>query len=365
VRSLRILIVDTYYPAFLAEHYAALDELADASYEEQWHALMGTCFGTADTYSHNLERLGHTAHEVVANCEPLQAAWAREHGITPRRSRFPRLRAEEVLVLAQAEAFEPDVVYCQNLWYLSRRALRMLHKRGALVAGQIASEMPPPRQLQGFDFLLTSLPHYVDAFRKLGVPAEYFRIGFDERVLARLEGEPRGNGGVVFAGALNRAQHRKGNELLERVARRVPIDFWGYDATGWEADSPILRGYKGQAWGVEMFRVLRRARVALNRHIALANGFANNMRLYEATGVGTLLLTEAKSNLAELFEPGEEVVIYTGEEDLVAQTRYYLDHEEERSAIAEAGQKRTLRDHTYARRMEELVPLLAHARGTA
>jgi len=364
VESLRILIVDTYYPAFLTAHYAKHDRLAGAPYEEQWQNLMATSFGTADSYSHNLARLGHAAHEIVANCEPLQAAWARERGIKPRRSRFPRLRADEVLVLAQAEAFEPDVVYCQNLGYLSRRALRVLRRRGALLAGQIASDLPPSEQLQSFDFLLTSFPHYVEAFRKLGVPAEYFRIGFDDRVLARLEGAPEATGGVVFAGSLNRTQHREGNELFERVAQTVPIEFWGHDATGWEADSPILRGYKGEAWGLEMFRVLRRARVALNRHIPAANGFANNMRLYEATGVGTVLFTEAKSNLSELFEPGEEVVTYTAEEELVAKIRYYLDHEEERRAVARAGQMRTLRDHTYARRMQELVPLLESARRT-
>jgi hypothetical protein len=48
--------------------------------------------------------------------------------------------------------------------------------------------------------------------------------------------------------------------------------------------------------------------VALNRHIAAAEGHANNMRLYEATGVGTCLLTDRGSNLGELFEVGREVI---------------------------------------------------------
>ena len=82
------------------------------------------------------------------------------------------------------------------------------------------------------------------------------------------------------------------------------------------------------------------------------------MRLYEATGVGTFLLTDAKRNLGELFEPGVEVETYGDADELVEKARYYLDHEEVRAAIAEAGQRRTLRDHTYARRMEELVALL-------
>ena len=104
--------------------------------------------------------------------------------------------------------------------------------------------------------------------------------------------------------------------------------------------------------------MLARARISLNRHIEAAEGFANNMRLFESTGVGSLLVTEAAPNLADLFEPGAEVVAYEGEDELVAKAEHYLAHEDERAAIAAAGQARTLRDHTYRRRIAELADLL-------
>ena len=138
----------------------------------------------------------------------------------------------------------------------------------------------------------------------------------------------------------------------------MPIEFWGYDLRGWPPWSRIKRGYRGQAWGLEMYRLLRDARISLNRHIAEAEGHANNMRLYEATGVGSLLLTDEGSNLSELFEPGREVVTYAGVDDLVEKARHYLAHDEERRAIAAAGQARTLRDHTYELRMQELAEIL-------
>jgi spore maturation protein CgeB len=362
---LRILIVDTCYPAFLADHYAQRVTLAHAPYAEQWDALMATGFGTSDSYSYYLGRLGHQAHELVANCKPLQTAWAREHAIRPRASRFPRLRAEEVLVLAQADAFEPDVVYCQDLTFLSQKALQILRKRGALVVGQIATEVWGTKVFHSFDLLLSSFPHYVDAFRRRGLAAEYFPIAFDERALERLANESSDQNGVVFVGALARGPRWPGNEMFERVAARVPVDFWGYNATGWEPNSPLLRRYRGEAWGTEMFRVLRQARIALNRHGQVAAGYANNMRLFEATGVGTLLVTEAAPNLDDLFEAEREVVTYSSEEELVARIRYYLEHEDERQKVAAAGQRRTLRDHTYAHRMEQLVGLLERARGEA
>jgi spore maturation protein CgeB len=89
------------------------------------------------------------------------------------------------------------------------------------------------------------------------------------------------------------------------------------------------------------------------------------MRLFEATGVGTLLLTDAKVNLPYMFTPGKEVVAYRTTEECVELARYYLENEAERRAIAQAGQQRTLAEHTYFRRMQELVDILGrHLRKT-
>lgn len=357
---MRFLILDTCYPAFLRAHYGRRPGLELRPYDEQWRALMDTFFGTADSYSHALGELGHDAHEVVANAAPLQLAWARERGAR----RPPRLdRRREWIVEAQAAEYEPDVVYVQNLHHFSRRLLGRLRARGARIVGQIASEPPAPGKLRAFDLVVTSFPHFVDRFRALGVDSAYLRIGFDPRVLARLEasGATRERHGAVFVGALNRTQHREGNALLERAARRVPIDFWGYAARGWPPGSPLRTRYRGEAWGLEMFRVLYESKLALNRHIGVAETFANNMRLYEATGVGTLLVTDAKRNLHELFAPGREVVAYEGEDELVECVRHYLEHDDERRAIARAGQERTLREHTYRHRMQELLAILGES----
>jgi spore maturation protein CgeB len=123
-------------------------------------------------------------------------------------------------------------------------------------------------------------------------------------------------------------------------------------------NSPLRKCFKGMAWGMAMYQILHDSRITLNHHIGVSNAYANNMRLYEATGVGTLLLTDWKQNLPELFEPGEEVVVYRNPEECVEAAQYYLEHEEERKRIAALGQKRTLRDHTYGHRMREFLAIL-------
>ena len=350
---MRVLIVDTCYERFLGSHYTRNPGLEDAPYDHQWRALMDTFFGTADSYSHYLAELGHAAHELVVNCDPLQRAWAREHGVRGRFRRPPL----DAIALAQAEAFAPDVVYVQNLSVFRPQTLRRLGA-GRLLVGQIASELPPQAQLEPFDLITTSFPHYVRRLGERGIRSEYFRIGFDPRVLARV-GDPERTTPVAFVGALGRAQHARGNELLERAAHALPIDFWGTGVEDWPRDSQLRSRYRGEAWGIDMFGVLARSRIALNRHIDVAEDYANNMRLYEATGMAALLLTDEKRNLDELFEPDREVVTYADESELVERARYFLEHEDERAAIAAAGRERTLRDHSYRVRMRELADLLA------
>lgn len=103
-------------------------------------------------------------------------------------------------------------------------------------------------------------------------------------------------------------------------------------------------------FGLEMFGRLRDSRVALNTHIDISPINASNMRLFEATGVGTCLLTDWKANLRELFEPDAEVVAYRDADECVEKVKCLLGDEPLRRAVAAAGQRRTLRDHTFASR---------------
>jgi hypothetical protein len=315
---------------------------------------MDRFFGTSDAYSHYLVQLGHEAHEVVVNCGPLQRAWARERGM--RSVGWPRLD-DGKLVLAQAEEFGADVVYVQDVRVLSARVLRKLQARSSLLVGQIATQPPRFDRLGIFDLLLTSFPHFVHRFQEQGLASEYVKLGFDPRVIAELDDDRRT--GAVFVGAIGPSPIWRSNALIQHAAERVPVDFWGYKVGPLPADSAIHRGYRGEAWGLEMYRVLARSRIALNRHGDVAEGYANNMRLFEATGVGTLLITDAKRNLADLFKADDEVVTYSSEGELVEKIRHYLENEAERARIARAGQDRTLRDHTYEHRMRELAAILA------
>ena len=357
---MRILIVDPYYSEVLGALYASRPGLSGAGYRAQWQELMWLSFGTSDAYSHYLRELGHEADEVVPNCPPLQRAWAREHGLNA--SRLPWRLAAPRILLAQARAFQPDVIYIQSVGAYRPAVLRALRRRTRLLVGQIASAVPERERLRCYDLVLTSFPHFVSRFRMEGLQASLLRIGFDPRILDRLDDSPRHD--VVFVGQLGGSHHEAGNAVVEEAARNLGIDVWGPGIEDWPLDSPFRRRHHGTAWGVDMFRILAGAHIALNRHIDAAEGHANNMRLFEATGVGTMLLTDDRLDLDLLFEPDREVVAYRDAAELVEKARWYLEHDSERLGVARAGRERTMRDHTYAVRMCELEVILEEALAT-
>lgn len=369
---MRIAILDTYYAKFLAAHYARNKQLREAMSQTQRQSLLDAAFGTSDFYSRHLRAMGCEVVDLIANNVPLQTAWARENNVPfsdwtfklPHRVfRLPligswlySLPGLVDVAVAQVRAFKPDILYCQDISFFPEEVLRELKKSVGLIVGQIACPLPPESFLRPYDLILTSFPHFIERIEALGIRSEYFKIGFDTRVLDIL-GPIEKDIDASFVGGISR-HHNKAVPLLEYLARATPIEFFGYGAKTLPRSSPIRQRHHGEVWGVDMYRALARSRVTLNRHINVAENNANNMRLYEATGVGSLLITDYKDNLSELFEVGKEVIAYSSPDEAAEMILYYLAHPVEANAIAKAGQERTLRDHTYQRRMEELVPIL-------
>ena len=91
-------------------------------------------------------------------------------------------------------------------------------------------------------------------------------------------------------------------------------------------------------------------------------------RTFEVPGCGGFLLTGPADDVGQYYEPGREIAVFHGLEDLIDQVRHYLAHEDERLRIAAAGHARTLRDHTYRQRFAEIfaaVGLSSGSRGTS
>ncbi len=96
-------------------------------------------------------------------------------------------------------------------------------------------------------------------------------------------------------------------------------------------------------------------------NLNLVNGNAEtglNMRHFEITAAGGFMLCYDQPELESCFMPGKECAVFRSEEELLEKIQYYLARPDERAAIAQAGQKRTLSEHLYSHRLRTLLAML-------
>jgi spore maturation protein CgeB len=389
---LKVLIINTDYSEFLSWLYRQHPGLEGRTYDEQLRIRYATVFGVADFYSKNLRELGHDATDVYANNTLMQHMWAKAQGVeigrsggegawrwilrnthsiaaqTPLRLIKPLVRplikrversADEMssILAAQIAQYKPDVILNQAMDGIENRFLKVVKPLVRLIVGQhAATPLPDDEDYSCYDLIISSFPPTIEWFRKKGIGAVMNRLGFEPSILT-IPARDAQKHPVTFVGSIS-AVHSSRIAWLQKVCARVPeLRIWGPGFDQLPPSSPLRRCHMGVVWGREMYEILRNSRITLNHHGDIAP-YANNCRLFEATGMGAMLVTDSKVNLQDLFEPGKEVATYRSPEECAEVIRYYLDHEEAREAIARAGQVRTLQDHTYRHRMREFVEIV-------
>jgi hypothetical protein len=83
-----------------------------------------------------------------------------------------------------------------------------------------------------------------------------------------------------------------------------------------------------------------------------------HLREFEAPMSGALYCTEYMDELAEMFEPDKEVLVYRSQHELLDKIRFYLAHPDQAGIIRQAGRKRALSEHTYHERFRKLFETL-------
>ena len=84
-----------------------------------------------------------------------------------------------------------------------------------------------------------------------------------------------------------------------------------------------------------------------------------NMRVFETLGTGGFLLTNWIPTINEVFKEGVHLVTYKTLDEAVEKAKYYLEHDDEREAIAEAGYQEAHTHHKYENRIKDIMASLS------
>ncbi|MCR8674290.1 glycosyltransferase [Micrococcus sp. HG099] len=180
-----------------------------------------------------------------------------------------------------------------------------------------------------------------------GVDAHYLPNGFDPDMA--LPSLPRRDE-LVFVGS----RYPNRVELLTTLAEAgVPVRAYGRQWSHhpvdrlrtWEVTRPALPAERDIPLE-EAYAVQAAAAGAINIH-GLQAGHA--MRTFEVPGMGGLQLVD-RADVAEFYEPGEEVLVFEDPEHLVELGRRVVAEPSWGERIREAGRSRSHAEHTFAHR---------------
>jgi spore maturation protein CgeB len=397
--SYRFVKITTFYRDFLQLYYAANPQIMTLSYDHQYRHLMDQGYGWSDYYARHLRSLGVESHEIVFNAEHLQHAWAREHGYNGSM--------KEILE-AQLETLQPDVVFFQESFKLNGKWISHLRERIPSIKLAIGFCCAPfssenIEQFKSFDFMIVCSPRFSREFENHGLKVYQIHHAFEPSILPLLQQENHYpvkdfifSGSLVPGSEFHDTRQRVLQQLLDShiqmdiyanivslntvellkrrlayccsaglkniglggIARSLPLIQKAYALDemprNFKDITSIQQIAKPPLFGMEMMKALSRAKISFNIHGDVAGEYAANVRLYEVTGVGSCLLTDWKKNIHELFEPDTEIVTYQSADECIEKVHWLLDHRDSCAAIAKKGQERTLRDHTYSKRAEQL-----------
>lgn len=119
---------------------------------------------------------------------------------------------------------------------------------------------------------------------------------------------------------------------------------------GWDDNGRISQG--------NLIKIYNQSKIVLNLSSDSAQKKIQvNARDFEATGCGALLLTQNNDAILECFEPMEEIITYQNIGQAIHEMKHFLKHDEYLKRYAKAGHARTLKDHTYMKRFQDIKGL--------
>ena len=208
-----------------------------------------------------------------------------------------------------------------------------------------------------FSFFTTPDIYGERRYARLGFGnAIHFPFGCNERMYQKRDGHRRYD--VSFVGGW----HPYREWLIERLRKAgVSVQVAGYrwpngmlsheDMVGLFNESRINLNLSNSAsWDARY--LVSSPRALINRVRSSKNVEQLKARHFEINGCGAFQLSYYVEGLEHYYEIGKEIGIYADPDDLVEKVRMYLQDEPLVESMALAGYRRTLEEHTFARRFD-------------
>jgi hypothetical protein len=203
---------------------------------------------------------------------------------------------------------------------------------------------------RSFDLQLTVNRKALNDYDKHGIKANYWQIGWEPDGVGHA---PDGAAcDLVFLG--NRYSQAR-TTLVRHLRKEEWLDFHLH-GQGWP---------DGWARGACLYdfitacKLYRAAKFSLGDSQWPNSGFVSNRVMQALVAGGSVLCHQWFARMEELgLEDGLTCIVWKEYQELVSKIKFYLEHEDQRQAMAEAGQRLALDRHSFDVRVSELLGML-------
>jgi len=399
----RFVKITSFYREYLDYYYDKYPEIKNKSYQEQFQHLMEQDFAWSNYYQKNLNKLGVEFYEIICNARYLQEAWANENGFKQNGKQ---------LIIEQLKKIKPDVLFFQDTSLFHGEWVKQLKEKIHSIKKIIGFRCSPysnelAELFNCFDFMIVCSNQFVDELKRFGYKTYEINHAFENSIISKItnnNSQPVTDFifiGSILSGIGFHSQRKKFIETI--INKNIDLTLFGnvpeigsFDLKSRQAAFLMVRlmkklGMKSlinslpllnkainlnsmpqkniiskklqekvhpPIYGIDMLQLLNKAKITFNIHADVSGNAAANIRIFEATGCGSWLLTDRKHNLNKFFEEDKEIVTYKTEDECIEKALWLIEHNNEREQIAQSGQKRTLSEHNYYNRAIQLNEII-------
>lgn len=331
----------------------------EKNYHEMVYALLS--WGSASLMGVEKEKLGHEYFVSISNSKFLQNKWEEEQSMELNQNNNWQID----ILKKQIEIYDPDILYTVNPSWISKNIDKLPDVK--VLAAWRAAPIGSREDYSCFDIGLSYAPVYLDLMKKHGISnVEHMDFSFDPDIKKRLDlMNPEKQNDICFVGRYGKMfKHR--NKLLYDVYRKFKDNntiayhllterrFGGLvPQLPWK----MLNVVNKPVFLNELLEVFAKSKIVINCHSDIAGQYKGNMRVFEALGSGSFMLSD-KGVYPEFLKDGKDFVSYENTNDLLDKIEYYLENENEREEIARHGYETICKHYSTEKGSKKLKCIL-------
>ena len=219
-----------------------------------------------------------------------------------------------------------------------------------------------------FDFVVANAEHNVFSLKEKGIKnVTWIHQGFDPEFFGITNTSDSCSPAECYAdvamiGSMGKPIYKERSELVIRLRKEsIDIKWWGprlsrqlknirYFCGGvhrsWAGSEAYMKDFADVIQHIKIF-------VGQDADTPFKVKYLSN-RCFAVMGCGGFYLCRRTPGIETVFEVGREMDVFDTDDEMVEKIRYYLDNEDERRRMAQAGQKRVLSDYTYEQQMRKI-----------